>query len=221
MTPSARERRSLLLARVHAATGIVPLGAFLVLHVWSQSRAIQGPLAYERVVRKTQSIPGVLLLEGVGIYLPLLFHAAYGILLSVRSGSGPARPERPKAWSRPMQRLTGVLTLLFVGYHLWELPVARILGRLRGSDLFPSLVDSLSSTTSLGVPLGAVAYLVGLASSAYHFANGLSGFLLDFGLVTSERTGRLASVACTMFGTLVFLVGASTVFYYATGSPWP
>jgi succinate dehydrogenase / fumarate reductase cytochrome b subunit len=211
---------SVRLRLLHAVTGVVPLGAFLVLHLWVQARAVHGPTEYARVIRKAESVPGLWVFEILGIYAPLLFHAAYGIFLSVRAASErAARPPRD-AWSRPLQIASGIATLLFVAYHGWELPIARMLGRLRYADFFSVLVDRLSSTNDFGVPLHAMAYLLGLGASSYHFANGLNGFLLDFRVVTSGTTRR-ASVVCTIAGIVVFLLGARSVIYLATGAAVP
>jgi succinate dehydrogenase / fumarate reductase cytochrome b subunit len=208
------------LKKLHAVTGVVPLGAFLVLHVWVQSRGAQGPIEYARVVRKVESVPGLWVFEILGIYAPLLFHAAYGIFLSARATSAAAVQPPRNAWSRPLQSATGIVTLAFVAYHVWDLPIARMLGRLRTADLFSTLVDQLSSTTRFGVPLHAAAYLLGLGAASYHFANGLAAFLRDFELVVPSTAWR-ASVACTITGLVVFLVGARTVIYLATGSALP
>jgi succinate dehydrogenase/fumarate reductase cytochrome b subunit (b558 family) len=218
--PSPGKDTSLRWTRLHAISGVVPLGAFLVLHLWVQSHAVRGPREYERVLREAASLPGVSVLEVVGIYAPLLFHAAYGIFSWMRADTAPARAPRPTSWSRPLQRATGLVTATFVSYHLFELPIARLAGRLARSDFFSTLADRLSSTTSLGVPIAATFYLFGLGAASYHLANGFMGFLLDFELVR-QPSRRAASVACTILGTVVFLIGARTIVYFATGSVLP
>jgi succinate dehydrogenase/fumarate reductase cytochrome b subunit (b558 family) len=221
MTSFSKEGRSARWLRLHSATGVLPLGAFLVLHLWINGRATQGREAYDGLVRRIQSTPGLVVLEVLGIYAPLLFHAAYGAWLT---GTGqPLRPPPPhaKSWARPLQRATGAATLAFLGYHLWTVRLQTMLGNLRSADFFPALTDTLSATTRSGIPLAAAAYLVGLAAASYHLANGLTGFCLDLGLATTARATRMVSLACTISGMALFLLGANTVVYFATGGTWP
>jgi succinate dehydrogenase/fumarate reductase cytochrome b subunit (b558 family) len=221
MTSFSKEGRSPRWLRLHSATGVLPIGAFLVLHLWINGRATQGREPYESLVRRLQSTPGLIILEIFGIYAPLLFHAAYGAWMT--GTRQPLRPPPPdaKSWTRPLQRMTGAATLAFLGYHLWTVRVQMWLGKMRPADLFPALTDTLSATTDAGIPVAAVGYLLGLAACCYHFANGLSGFCLDFGLAPTARARQAVSVACTLAGMALFLLGANTVVYFATGGPWP
>ncbi len=218
MTSISKEQRSLWLLRLYSATGVVPVGAFFVLHLWINARAMQGRVAYEGLVDRLQTVRGLLLIEIVLIHAPLLFHAVYGIFVTI--GRVPALPEPPytRSWSRSMQRMTGIVTFAFVAYHLLELRLPALLGRMRPPDFFPTLCDTLSSTTSLGIPVAATVYLLGLAAASYHLANGLSRFCFRVGLVGSERASRIVSLGCSLLGAALFLLGASTVVYFATGS---
>jgi succinate dehydrogenase/fumarate reductase cytochrome b subunit (b558 family) len=221
MTSFSKVRRWFGLGRLHSATGVVPVGAFFVLHLWTNARAMQGRAAYDHLVRRLQATPGLALLEVLGILAPLAFHAGYGVLMALGVVPSPSPPRHAKSWSRSVQRLTGAATLGFVCFHLWSLRAQVALGRMRPPDFFSTLCDSLSSTTSLGIPLAASAYLFGLASTAYHFANGFETFCLRFELVTEERSAKVLSAACTLLGMTLFLAGARTVVYFATGAGFP
>jgi hypothetical protein len=85
-------------------------------------------------------------------------------------------------------------------------------------DFFTELCAELSSVTPLGIPVVAVAYLIGIAAAAYHFSNGLHGFCFSWGITGSRRASRLASGAFGVLGVALFLLGANTVVYFATGS---
>jgi hypothetical protein len=66
--------------------------------------------------------------------------------------------------------------------------------------------------------LNAVIYLVGIAAAVFHLTNGLYGFCFSWGITLSRRATRLASAAFGLFGLALFVLGANTVIYFATGS---
>src|SRR3954468_7030950 len=74
----AGEGLSFLLRRLHSLSGIVPVGAFLVEHFVSNAFATNGPHAYAEQVKFLTGLPFAVVLEWVGIYIPLLYHAIYG-----------------------------------------------------------------------------------------------------------------------------------------------
>ena len=117
-----------------------------------------------------------------------------------------------------MQRATGVVGFLFVAFHVAAIRVPALIGHLAPADFFPKLTDDLSSTTRYGVPAFAMAYLLGLAATSYHLANGLSRFFQRLPVSENPRTRRAVSLACTMVGSALFLLGANTVVYFATGA---
>jgi succinate dehydrogenase/fumarate reductase cytochrome b subunit (b558 family) len=197
----------------------VPLGAFFALHLWINARATQGRRAFETWVYALRDLPGRAFLEIVLILLPLLFHAFYGVLVVVGRVPGLGEPPHTHPWSRSMERATGMAALAFIVFHLAAIRVPLASGELAPADLFPRLTDSLSTTTNLGVPLAASAYLLGLAATSYHLANGLSRFCLRLGLGEGPRARRTVAIACTFFGSALFLMGTNTVVYFATGAP--
>jgi succinate dehydrogenase / fumarate reductase, cytochrome b subunit len=201
--------------KLHSLTGVVPLGVFLALHLVINARALQGRDALDRTVRGILSIPLLSVIELFGVLLPLLFHAAYGIKLSLSRRTEPAA--YPANWVL-LQRATGFSALLFIAFHLYDLRWPVLAGYMTEADLFPVLAAKLSSTNSWGIPLFAVAYLVGVAATVFHFATGLFAFCVSWGYAGTERAIRIARIACGSLGIVLFLIGASTVVYYATGS---
>src|SRR5262245_5412528 len=75
------EGHSFLLRRLHSLSGIVPIGAFLLEHFVSNAAATNGPHAFAEQVKFLTGLPFVLWLEIFGIYIPILFHALYGIYI--------------------------------------------------------------------------------------------------------------------------------------------
>ena len=218
MTSFWRDSRVPLVLRLHSVAGVLPLGAFFALHLWINARATQGRRAYETWVYALQAMPGRPLLEATLIFAPLIFHGLYGTAIVL--GWAPSLPEPPHThpWSRSMQRTTGVAGFAFVALHVATLRIPALVGELAPADFFPNLTDSLSATTGFGVPALATAYLLGLAATSYHLANGLSRFFLRLPMSEAPRTRRAVSLGCTLLGSALFLLGANTVVYFATGA---
>ena len=70
----AGEGRSFLLRRLHSLTGIIPVGAFLLEHFFSNAFATKGPEAYTKQVGLLTSLPFVVGLELFGIPDDTGFH---------------------------------------------------------------------------------------------------------------------------------------------------
>ncbi len=75
---------SFVLRRLHSLSGIVPIGAFLIEHFISNSESANGVQAYNDQVKFLTSLPFVHVLEWVFIFIPLLYHALYGIWIWYR-----------------------------------------------------------------------------------------------------------------------------------------
>jgi succinate dehydrogenase/fumarate reductase cytochrome b subunit (b558 family) len=192
--------------RLFSLSGLVPLGAFLVVHLWMESRVLFGPRTFG------SAAPGALLtaVDVVLVLAPLLFHGAYGAFLTVkRRPLGSPRPY-PRAIAILM-RISGGVALLFILAHVYTARVT--LAGARGADLESVLAPRLSATT-FGAPLLAIAYMVGLASVVFHFAVGVWGFFAQ----RKASTRRVVAYACGATGVAVFVVGANVVTYLATGT---
>lgn len=192
-----------------------------MLHLWSRAGAVRGQAHFDEVVTGLRETPYLLFFEVVFILLPLLFHAGYGLKITFEGRFNVGRYPYSRNWMYVMQRVTGIVALLFIGYHFYEFRLQVLLGKLDSADLFAELCGSMSATISGGVPLRAIAYLIGVAATVFHFANGLWSACLGWGLTVSRRSQRLAGVGFGLLGLFLFFMGANTVVYFATGSKLP
>ncbi len=71
-----------LLRKLHQLTGIVPLGAFFFVHMFTNSKSMSGDKVFNDAVADIHHIPYLLFVEIFGIFLPLLFHSIYGVVIS-------------------------------------------------------------------------------------------------------------------------------------------
>lgn len=211
-----KKRRPYLLRKLHSLSGVLPVGGFLCFHLWTNAKAMQGQARFDSAVAEIHHMPYLPVLEA-GILLPLLFHALYGVKLALESKPNVKLYSYSRNWMYTLQRTTGLIAFAFIAYHLWELWAQKQLGRLPAEQFYGALCANMSSTVK-GVPIVALVYLLGIAASVFHFANGLWGFCFSWGITVSRRAQRGAAGVFGLVGLALFLLGANTAIYFATGS---
>jgi len=205
------ELRGLRLRRVLAFTGVAPLAAFVVVHAITTATAVYGSARFARIfASSTRLMTAATVLF---VLLPLAFHAVYGTYIAL---SKDARIGAPRFVPR-LRRAAALVTLLFLAYHLFDVPLRVWSLRIEPGYLHDLLAAQLSSTV-LGFPLRAVVYLVGIAATAFHLATSLWTFCNTWGLTITLRAQRRAAWGFGAIGVLVFVLGGNTVLYFATGS---
>jgi succinate dehydrogenase/fumarate reductase cytochrome b subunit (b558 family) len=210
-------RRIFVLKKLHSLSGLVPVGVFFVEHLWTNSKALQGEGAFTQAVADIQALPYLPLIEIFGIFLPLAFHAVYGVVLALSSKPNVGSYRYSRNWLYLLQRISGLVTFVFIGYHLYEYRIQKWLFGMRSEAFYGTLASHLSSTTA-SVPWLAIFYLVGISAASFHFANGLWGFLFSWGVTVTRPSQRRSAYACAALGIGLFLLGANTVLYFATGT---
>ena len=214
-----KSRRPFLLRKVHSLTGVVPVGAFLVFHLWTNATALQGQERFDEAVSGISHMPYLRLLE-VGILAPLLFHALYGVKLALEGKPTVGSYTFSRNWMYTLQRVTGILAFAFIGFHLYEYWGQKTFGDMTAEQFYPKLCANMSYTAK-GVPVIALVYILGVAASVFHFANGLWGFCFSWGITVSKRSQQMAAVVFGLLGLGIFLLGANTAIYFATDSIFP
>lgn len=216
----ADPRSQFWLRRLHSLSGVVPLGVFLLEHLWTNATALWGQRSFDAAVDRIHAVPGLLLLEVFGIFLPLAFHAFYGLWLSRRGSVNVDRYPFARNWGYLLQRVSGVVLLGFVLFHLWELRVQAWLFGMDTRSFYPTLAANLSSVR-WGIPWRALLYVLGVLAACAHFANGLFGFACSWGLVATRRAQARLFWIAQLLGGALFLLGAAIVIHFATGPFWP
>ncbi len=209
-------RTSFMRRRLHSLSGVVPLGAFLVEHIWTNAAALGGRAPFTRAARAIQEIPALWVLEVAFIFVPLVYHASYGMIVASRGRFNASRYPYGTNWLYILQRVSGGLVLVFVSLHLWEFRIQKLFFGLSVDGLYDRMAGHFSWTW-FGVPWIALGYLLGILASVFHFSNGLVTSCVTWGMVGSQRALRRISAAVALFGTALFFLGASTVIGVATG----
>ena len=117
----AGKGHSFLLRRLHSLSGIIPVGAFLLEHFISNAFATNGPKAYADQVKFLTGLPFVPVLETVGIYIPLLYHALYGFYIWFRGESNVSDYPWAGNFMYAAQRWTGAIAFVYIIWHTYTM----------------------------------------------------------------------------------------------------
>jgi succinate dehydrogenase / fumarate reductase cytochrome b subunit len=192
------------------------LAGFLLVHLAVQASALWGWELHRCTSAALDQIPLAVGLEIVCIYLPLVVHFALGAV-GPRYSEEPVTAAPADSPKRVLLRLSALALLAFLAFHLWQFRWRLWTGQIDRADMFPELVASLSSTVFGGVPLTAVAYLIGIAAAVLHGVHCVYAVCRDFQLVSRGRQRALGR-GCAAAGVALFLLGATVVIDLATGS---
>src|SRR6185503_6404111 len=105
----AGQGTSFIWRKLHSLLGIIPIGAFLIEHLLSNFEALKGPIAYGDQVKFLNSLPLVRVLEWTFIFIPILYHAVYGVYIWLRGKSNVVYYPWAGNWMYVAQRYTGLI----------------------------------------------------------------------------------------------------------------
>ena len=204
---SIRLSRTFVLRKLHQLSGIAPLGLFLLEHFYTNSKALHGAAAFNTAVQELQAIPYILLVETGAIFIPLIYHAVYGLVITVEARPNNLHYPYPRNWFYLIQRITGVILFFFITFHVLNFRFGLMPGLNRVSvAAHPDQAFSIVAGEFSMVPIFIV-YLIGITATVWHLANGIWLFLVDWGITIGERAQRFAGYACIGFGVVLLLVG--------------
>lgn len=206
-----RNRRHFVLRRLHSFTGVIPVGVFLCVHLWTNAKAVQGATCFGNAVEEINHLPFLIVVEVLGIFAPLAFHSIYGVVLAFQSKPNVGHYGYGRNWMYVLQRVTGILALIFIIVHLKDFRIAKALGVMQYQAFFGQLGDVL------GVKWRALLYLFGTTAAVFHFANGLRTFLFAWGVTVSEKSQRYATGLVAVMGFVLWFLGTNTILFFATG----
>ncbi|RYL94774.1 succinate dehydrogenase [Sporolactobacillus sp. THM19-2] len=191
--------------RWHSLLGVVPVGLFLVVHLTVNYQATKGPGAFNNAAAFMESLPYLLFMEIVLIYLPILFHAIYGIYIAFTAKSNVRNFGFLRNWMFLLQRLSGLFLVIFIAWHVWETRVAMALGTPLNFDL---MANVLGNTGII------VFYIIGILSAVFHFSNGLWSFCVHWGILVSPKSQRFGTYAALVIFVLLGYVGVRALFAF-------
>jgi succinate dehydrogenase / fumarate reductase cytochrome b subunit len=202
----AGEGTSFLLRRLHSLSGVIPIGAFLLEHFISNAEAFKGPIAYGKQVEFLNSLPGVFLLELFFIWIPILYHAIYGIYIWYQGESNVASYPWSGNWLYTSQRWTGIIAFIYMVQHTWHLRFTGVHLPTHPMQAFAKVQGEFQN------PLMVAFYAVGIIAASWHFSYGLWLFAAKWGITTGERARRRFGYICAALALGLILIGAISVY---------
>ncbi len=204
----AGEGTSFFWRRLHSLTGIIPIGAFLIEHFFSNFVAIEGPAAYTKQVAFLAGFPFVFVLELVGIWIPISFHALYGFYIWYRGEMNVGDYPWTNNWLYAAQRWTGAIAFFYMAYHVWHLRFAGEHILSNPAAAFPKVQMEFQN------PLLIAFYAIGIVAASWHFAYGIWLFSAKWGLVSGDRAQRRFGYVCLAIAILFVAVGGASMYAF-------
>ncbi|MED3122417.1 MULTISPECIES: succinate dehydrogenase cytochrome B558 [Bacillus] len=181
----------------HSLMGVIPVGVFLTQHLIVNNFATRGAEAFNKAAGFMELLPFRYALEIFIIFLPILYHAIYGLYIAFTAKNNAVSYGYFRNWMFVFQRISGIVTLIFISWHVWETRIQAMLGKDVNYDMMADILNN---------PAMFAFYLVGVVSTIFHFANGLWTFCISWGITVSPRSQRIST-----YVTLAIFLGLSYV----------
>jgi succinate dehydrogenase / fumarate reductase cytochrome b subunit len=201
--PLDRERLHFVLRRVHSLTGLVPIGAYVLVHIFFENAFILGGGAkFDQLVQGIAQIPIPILLtiEILVLWGPILYHALYGFVVMAGADLGTATHFAYRnSLLYALQRISGVVAFVFIAWHVYSL---RLSFYFRHAEINYALMHGILTN-----PGWFAFYVLGVVAALFHFCNGIFTFCITWGITVSEPSQALVQ-RCTLGLFFVLALGA-------------
>lgn len=187
--------------RLHSLLGVIPLGAFFIEHMITNFSAYEGGKeSFDKSVAFLNNLPLVLVLESLFIFLPLIYHGVYGLYIAYQAKPNNANYGYERNWRYTLQRVTGVITFVYIVWHVFETRFQVALGNVTHEQLGGVMYNVVTN------PVTFVLYTIGVLAASFHFANGLWSFLVSWGITVGPRAQRVSSYVCMTLFVIVSIM---------------
>jgi succinate dehydrogenase cytochrome b subunit len=206
-TAMSKDERHWLLRRLHSLSGIIPIGGFLLFHIFENAFVLRGGDMWWKETEFTRSMPLQIGIEASVLWIPILYHAIYGLVITATAQ--PNDYPFARNYQYTMQRVTGILAFLFIGFHVFS---TRIYYYATGTETNYERMHSFMID-----PVFLSIYILGTLACAYHLTNGIFTFSITWGLAVGPKAQRLVNRACTVL--FVILAVTSVAILVAFRAP--
>jgi succinate dehydrogenase / fumarate reductase cytochrome b subunit len=213
--PSFLARHDFLVRRLHSLSGLVPVGAYLVLHLVTNASVLNGPRTFQEQVDTIHSLGIALpLVEWTFIFIPLIFHAVVGVLIAIEAVPNTGSYPYGGNIRYSLQRATAWIALVFIFWHVFHMHgwlhidpfLTNVVEPLGGHKFRPEHAASSAGAALSSLPYQ-VFYAVGVLASVYHLANGIWTAGITWGIWSTPAAQRRANWICGAFGVVIALIG--------------
>ncbi|MCG7346418.1 succinate dehydrogenase cytochrome b558 subunit [Sporosarcina sp. ACRSL] len=193
------------LRRLHSLLGIIPVGLFLTQHLVVNHFATRGEEAFNNASNFMGNLPFVLFLEWFIIYIPLMFHAFYGVYIAFTAKNNVQRYGTFRNWMFLLQRVTGVFLVIFIAWHIYETRIQKALGAEVNFDMMANILDN---------PFMLAFYIAGVLAATFHLANGLWSFAVTWGIAQSPRSQKIVSYITILAFLVLSVIGVQALLAF-------
>jgi succinate dehydrogenase / fumarate reductase cytochrome b subunit len=213
----ARFRDSFVLHKLHSLSGVVPIGFFMVFHLLANSYSLRGEAEFNTVVKVIGYLPFVFIVELAVIFVPILFHAIYGLIITSEMqgpGGNMAYYGYGRNWLYWLQRVSGIVALCYICYHVYSTTGHRWMYELTGGDQghdegFRAIAYEAMAWRFAGLGY-TLFYIVGITAACFHFGNGLFNFCIRWGLTIGNQAQKISAAIWIAVGIALAFVGIWT-----------
>jgi len=192
--------------RLHSLLGVIPVGLFLTMHLLINYQATKGAEAYNTAAGLMEKIPFLLLVEFVVIYIPIVFHAIYGVYIAFTAKNNLKRFSTFRNWMFYFQRVTGIILIIFISWHVWETRIQKALGAEVNFEMMENIVDN---------PFMLAFYIIGILSATFHLSNGLWSFFVSWGITISQKSQKVMTYITVALFLALSYVGVHAILAFA------
>jgi len=175
-----------------------------MFHLFANSTALFNPDQYTAIINFLRSIPFLEIVEWAALFIPIGFHAIYGVLIYTTAKPNHLQYSHLENWRYILQRVTGMIALVYIIYHILQFRLVHDLDynyvakSMAGYQEIPGLMQ-IPFINPFSIYWF---YIIGIVSIVYHFANGIWGFCITWGITV----GKKSQLAVTYLALFVFIV---------------
>jgi len=198
------DERHWLLRRLHSLSGIIPIGGFLFFHFFENAFVLKGGAMWWKETEFTRNIPFQIAVEALVLWIPILYHAIYGLVITV--GAQPNDYPYQRNYQYTLQRITGIVAFLFIGFHVLS---TRGVYYATGVE-----ADYLRMHNFMMNPLILTAYVFGTLACVYHLTNGIFTFTITWGIAVGPKAQTLVNRVCIALFIIMAIAGVSILIAF-------
>ncbi|MEO0586432.1 MAG: hypothetical protein AAF078_02220 [Planctomycetota bacterium] len=240
-TPNLLKQNHFLLRRLHSLTGVVPVGIFVIFHLFTNMQMLW-PAKFQHEVEFIHNMPALLWIEIFGLWLPIAFHAGLGIAYTFTGKGNVPRYSYLDNVRYMLQRVSGIIALVFIFFHIATLRWGwNIMGwytpfYVKAQNDAGEILVADASGEALGLSPASIAvafqggvegsgfaafllvafYLIGALSIVYHWPNGLWTAAISWGVTISPAAQKRFGMVCAGLGLALATFTVLAVYASAT-----
>ena len=213
-------RHDFLIRRLHSLSGLIPVGAFMVVHLTVNASVVESAETFQKNVYQIHGLGSLLpLVEWVFIFIPILFHAIFGMVIVAGAMPNSNQYRYGPNYRYTLQRASGMIAFVFIMVHVFHMHgwfhadvwLEKVVHPLGGAQFKP-----YNAASTAGMALQSIAmlviYVVGVLACVYHLANGMWTMGITWGVWTSPGAQAWASKICSGLGILLAAVSMAGLF---------